>query len=496
MRHTRPKHVRPGRHRTATPLDPDARVRADWPVCEHGKRRAWVPGDVLYPPACVDCADMLTTWRGRGENRDRECRSNYLRESRAQFGAAKPGPWSLAPYLRHRTVGPRRVLRLDGDAAWVESPTTGNPIRVAHRELAPYGACRGRWTPVWHADGPADEEGVTEGPVTKNTNSTSLTDAASGDESPASDFHADGSTVDHASPTKERQSGEHVVSSESVPESAPLSDEGAGPAVFTDETEADYHEREYGVASASLLKLMDARTPAHVKAWYDGHDAEETPALRFGRAVHCAVLEPDRYNEAYVVAPKFDRRTKAGKAAAAAFAAEHGHKVAITQSDHDTIEGMRQAIEAHPIARALLTAPDAQTEVTARWTDQYTGLRCKLRADLWIPSRRLCVDLKTAKDASPQGFARSVASYGYDVQQAHYEQGLGAAAFLFVVVEKEPPYAVGVYRMDEQSAARGHELWRGALDELARCVERDEWPGYGSGITELTLPRWRLGSYE
>lgn len=56
------------------------------------------------------------------------------------------------------------------------------------------------------------------------------------------------------------------------------------------------------------------RSPAHYKAWLEGAKEEPTPAMVFGSAFHCAVLERDEYAKRYVIF-EGDRRTKAGKEA-------------------------------------------------------------------------------------------------------------------------------------------------------------------------------------
>ena len=53
--------------------------------------------------------------------------------------------------------------------------------------------------------------------------------------------------------------------------------------------------------NSSKLKLV-GRSPAHCKAG-EVADPKETEALRLGRLIHCAVLEPERLAEAYCVKP-------------------------------------------------------------------------------------------------------------------------------------------------------------------------------------------------
>lgn len=78
---------------------------------------------------------------------------------------------------------------------------------------------------------------------------------------------------------------------------------------------------------------------------------------------------------------------------------------------------------------------------------------------LGAPSR-VAVDLKTARDASPNGFTRAIADHSYDVQRAWYLDALRwltgeTAEMVFVAVEKEPPYLVAVHQLPTVWAEMG-----------------------------------------
>ena len=129
------------------------------------------------------------------------------------------------------------------------------------------------------------------------------------------------------------------------------------------------------------------------------------------------------------------------------------------------------------------------------WTDPESGAECKGRADLARLADGCLLDLKTTPDASPAAFARSVLAYGYHCQGAAYESGckaLGAEIrdFLFLTVEKSPPFLAAVYRLPDSFLELGRRQWAAACRTFAECRERDAWPGYAPGITELELPRW------
>ena len=47
--------------------------------------------------------------------------------------------------------------------------------------------------------------------------------------------------------------------------------------------------------------------------WKNQKEMVQTPALLEGRVQHTVFLELDKFNDEFVIEPKFDRRTKAGK---------------------------------------------------------------------------------------------------------------------------------------------------------------------------------------
>lgn len=140
-------------------------------------------------------------------------------------------------------------------------------------------------------------------------------------------------------------------------------------------------------------------------------------------------------------------------------------------------------------------------------------------------------DLKTTEDASPEGFAKSIANWRYDVQHAYYIDGTRLALeqgkcnppqegkaelsvywtdpvtgvlcrcrpdfwrgypkhFAFIAVEKKPPYAVGVYVLDSEGVEIGRAQYQHDLRVYAECVRTGVWPGYGDKIQTISLPGW------
>jgi exodeoxyribonuclease VIII len=253
-----------------------------------------------------------------------------------------------------------------------------------------------------------------------------------------------------------------------------------------------YHRRELGVVNKGALDQL-ARTPAHYRAWIDGAEQEETPALVFGRALHALVLEPSLFAHEWALRPDFgDLRTKVGKESRDAWQAEHEGVTVLPADDWTRLHAMRDAVMAHPVAGKLFDG--GMSEATAVWIDRRTGLLCKARFDQWRDDLLLIGDLKSTEDASPGAFSRSIARYRYHVQDAHYSAGAAAlgfpARFVFVAVEKTAPFAVGVHMLDVESASRGEELRAREMDLLNECLRTDTWPGYPDQVNTIALPNW------
>ncbi len=80
--------------------------------------------------------------------------------------------------------------------------------------------------------------------------------------------------------------------------------------IMYDMPAADYHA-EKALSKSGLDQFR--KSPAHFRAWQDGRTKNETsPALEFGSAAHCAVLEPERFILTYKLFTG-DRRSKQGK---------------------------------------------------------------------------------------------------------------------------------------------------------------------------------------
>lgn len=262
-------------------------------------------------------------------------------------------------------------------------------------------------------------------------------------------------------------------------------------------TAAEYHGQHEWLSVSGAKKLVPPSCPAKFKA---GLGVEEhKPHFDLGKAAHTRVLGD---GEEVVVVEAANWLTKDAKEQRAAAYADG--KVPILTADNEVIDAMAASLEAHPIAPLLFASGKA--EASAFWVDEATGVQCRARFD-WLPDvqkgRRLIIpDLKTAVSSEPAEFGRSAARFHYAMQDQHYSEaavalGLDAnPAFVFVVIEKEPPYIVTVCELTEDDKQLGRAMNDKARRIYAECLATDEWPTYHAGVAQVSLPPWHHYQYE
>lgn len=257
--------------------------------------------------------------------------------------------------------------------------------------------------------------------------------------------------------------------------------------------------------NASLLKDVD-RSAAY--ALYRSTHNEDRQVFIDGRAIHCAVLEPDKFESDYIVEPTDapnrpgSRQVNAKKPSPDTVSAilywdefdkEAAGRIAIPAGQHFKYQCIRDSVWEHPRARGLLHMPGHNE--CAVFADE-NGIRTKAKYDRLLLQAGFGVDLKSVQDASPEGFAKACANFGWGIQDAHYDAvaefafGQALEGFAFIAVEKEPPYQVGVYYL----SAEDRRLCRARRNQLLKvtqgCRQSGIWPGYGDMFQEINLPGW------
>jgi hypothetical protein len=252
---------------------------------------------------------------------------------------------------------------------------------------------------------------------------------------------------------------------------------------------------EHGVSQSALKHL--ARSPAHLREYLD-HPKPSTPDQIIGTLEHLLVFQDGLFESSHWVKPATYTNKKGEIKKWNGNATEckdwlyaHEDRPVISQDSYESIIAMQNEVFLHPAAALALT--QGKPEQSLFCEDAETGLQLKCRCD-WMSGNSI-VDLKKCQDASPNGFAKTVANYGYDLQAAVNLEicrvlELGKENFIFIAVEDKPPFAVGVYQLDAASVAVGYSKFRRLLTKYLECVSTDRWPAYSSNIEYLSLPKW------
>jgi exodeoxyribonuclease VIII len=259
---------------------------------------------------------------------------------------------------------------------------------------------------------------------------------------------------------------------------------------------AEHYHAAPGVSNSMLKHL--ARSPAHLKTYLE-QPPEQTPAMLFGQIVHQLLLEPDKPWNWAVRPPGLDGRSKEGKE----WRARVGDKPVLDHHDWLHVEGVVASVRSHPTARLALGSGKSEVSVFKQFHLGRTVLR-KARID-FVNAGNALIDIKTTEDARPEAFARMIVNLRYHVQAAYYldiwndSLPIGQTpkeSFVFIAVEKTPPYAVSVYDLAREAINAGRREYIRLLQLYMECEEQGEWPAYNPDVQEINLPTWALRKAE
>jgi hypothetical protein len=232
----------------------------------------------------------------------------------------------------------------------------------------------------------------------------------------------------------------------------------------------------------STLKLME-NTPARARHLFDHpEEIRDKAAYVSGRAVHCKILEPARFEHEYICQPDFgDGRTKAAKQAKAEWllSIPDGAQV-ISEADFRMAERCSDYASSDDELRSIFTGGEYEKIVT--W--ETAGLKCKGRVD-FLKDR--IVDLKMTRHDSVDAILRDAEKYNYHGQVAWYHDGCVRAG---LISGKVLPLLVFIHAshgsafvdklvldMVYGTYEDGCRKYKKYLSRYMDCTEAGWWPG-------------------
>lgn len=268
--------------------------------------------------------------------------------------------------------------------------------------------------------------------------------------------------------------------------------------VIEGESEAAYHAKrgEY-LTSSNIKDYMDCPAKFIDNLRFD--NSRSSPAMDFGTAFHCRLLEGvEAFSERYFTGGPVNPRTGAVYGSETKAYAEwveansQGGKRPISPNDFSLIGRMVESVYANADAKRLLDAC-VKREVTIR--GEYFGLNLQARLDACVwDGIAVVTDIKTCD--SLNGFERDIATRGYFIQLGLYGMLLGCIANMeagapakqfIIAVEKSAPNRCAVWSMHADGVDNA------ILDAIHGIIESRKtgnYPHKYTGMRTFELKPW------
>jgi len=227
----------------------------------------------------------------------------------------------------------------------------------------------------------------------------------------------------------------------------------------------DFYHNQKDYISSSAIKTIAKKSVLH----FMEQKPFSSDALTIGSAFHCYVLENDQFFKEFMVSPKINRRTKAGKEEYAKLQAqaEATGKQLINELDYRMIQTMSEKIFEDETCKKLLS--DGEPEVSF-YCEDFLEIKVRVRPDYYKEGQYI-IDLKSCQDASPRAFRYDILKYGWHIQAAFYMDVLGVNEFYFIASEKQHPYACQTYKLSDHLINEGRIAYMDAIASWKNFLE-------------------------
>lgn len=257
--------------------------------------------------------------------------------------------------------------------------------------------------------------------------------------------------------------------------------EGIAPGVYYDLPNEEYHA-DPALSSSGLKSLL--KNP--MEYWSNSclnpdREPLDTVALKNGRAAHMLLLEPQNFDNEFVIKKGIKQSKVEG---------------VIGEGDYEDMLKAVKVIKSHPTLSKLIEG--GNPEVSIFWKDEETGIMCRCRFDYLLP--RIGFDYKRTTDVySKEKLGYAISDYGYDISAPMYIEGLKNVGlydekthlgFVLLFQMGKPPFVPRALRLDDRIMATGHSKFRLGLQLYKEHIDKygsSPWSSGYDGVEDILL---------
>jgi hypothetical protein len=277
------------------------------------------------------------------------------------------------------------------------------------------------------------------------------------------------------------------------------------------------------------------KSPAQFQWQYVlGNRPEQSQAMFEGEVLHKAILEPESFSEAFIVAE--DKSTfiqtidelkarietlgekpvkgKKGDLINQLLALDPSAKIwdvylneleesgkrIVSKTLNDTCLAVQNRIKGHSWLSKALVGGKAEQWAHFQFAE---GVLLNMRMDFYNASHKqpIVLDVKTTRNASFESFQKEVWNNNLYVQAAIYVDAIEKITgvtplFAWVVVEKEAPNPVEVYSADFGLLEAGRAVYHKTISKIYNSYKSDDWSYNQNKIVNLNLPAWAFNKLD
>ena len=237
----------------------------------------------------------------------------------------------------------------------------------------------------------------------------------------------------------------------------------------------------------------------------------QTDQMRIGSAIDCKLLEPDNFDEKFMIANKPDLRNKSNKEKwqLVLIEANETKKTIITTDQMVIVKSAVNSVMDHVDTRILIEKK-TKVQVPLKWIDKVGNLPIRGFVDFETKAWNtdIVVDLKTTNNADPEEFVKQAVKMYYHTQMATYLRGYERTQFrfpefIFLCVETTEPFNVSINYCDSNFKKIAKDELLGTLKAFRYCIDNEKFDtGYEFRLMEtmnyfsMRIPGYYKKRYE